>query len=474
MVQPVPVSTPSASPRNADPVVLQSHALDVDQVDSFVTRESQALLESVAHLLQAELVGFVVVEIAMLADDSATVSYDVSLTWPNLEDTEPVSSTERIIVLIGAEEVPEATAVFEHDGKHVSIWRYPFDPQLPSMPAVLMAQGEFSSFSNVELHSYRPMKRAVASMRDQAGNTVFAKLMAPYRVTRTIENHRRLAAHGVHVPTAWPVESSPDVLMTEAVAGVGFSALIEAFVHQPGDTFANEQLGIHDADAVIHAVLEQVERIQRSPVHNGDQRVRPARRQPIRDLSMRVGQIEAIDPSTRPLLTALTERIGTDDDNKNVMVHGDFHPGQLFLQTDGDDVVVNVIDLDDVGFGHPLDDLSHLLAHLLMQQVNLDAARNTGHSNVSHGATDASTPGAQQHQLPWLHALLAHIDARGLNDWELTRRTAAHMVGLVIGSYRAQEMQWRTTMGHQLHFIADLVTAREIPSEMIRKEIVSI
>lgn len=480
MVQPVPLPDSSVSPNGVTSHSLSSEALSTDQVDAFVATESQSLLESVAELLQAELVDFDVVEIAMMANDSATVSYDVLLSWTQLapSSTAPVNSTERIIVLIGADEPPETTAVFEYDGKHVSIWRYPFDPELPSMPSVLLAQNQFAGYSNVELHSYRPMKRAVASMEDEHGNRVFVKLMAPYRVTRTVDNHLRLAEQGVRVPTASLVDDAPDVLLTTGVPGVGFAALIERYVDQQRRATESATSGkpqsyslenrvlagrLGDSDAVMQSVLEQIQRIQAAPIHPENGRVRPARRQPIRDLSMRIGQIETIDPSTRPMLSIINERIGTIDEDKDVMVHGDFHPGQIFLDLepgehpDGD-IVVHIIDLDDVGYGHELDDLSHLLAHLIMHQLNLDRTRWN----------------SEPQQLPWLHALLCYIHDSNLNSWELTRRTAAHLVGLVIGSYRAQELDWRTTLHQQLAFIVDLVQAGELPLEMACEEKVAI
>lgn len=482
MVQPVPLPDSSVSPNGVTSNTLTSEAMSADQVGEFVATESPSLLESVAELLQAELVDFDVVEVAMMANDSATVSYDVSLSWTQLapSSTAPVTSTERIIVLIGADEPPETTAVFEYEDKHVSIWRYPFDPELPSMPSVLMAQNQFAVYSNVELHSYRPMKRAVASMDDERGDRVFAKLMAPYRVARTVDNHQRLAEQGVRVPAASLVDGAPDVLLTTGVPGVGFTTLVEQHVQQWSATEAEEAASpgsppnvslenrvlagrLGDSDAVIRAVLEQIKRIQTAPIHTDSGRVRPARRQPIRDLSMRVGQIETIDPSTRPMLSAITQGIGTSDEDKDVMVHGDFHPGQIFLDLepgenpDGD-IVVHIIDLDDVGYGHRLDDLSHMLAHLIMQQLNLNR-------NMSESGTLT---------LPWLSSLLRYINDHNLNSWELTRRTAAHLVGLVIGSYRAQEMNWRATLHQQLAFIVELVRAGDVPLEMTREEKVAI
>jgi aminoglycoside phosphotransferase (APT) family kinase protein len=83
----------------------------------------------------------------------------------------------------------------------------------------------------------------------------------------------------------------------------------------------------------------------------------------------------------------IARRIGAIERASSVMLHGDFHLGQVILSGDGPVVV----DLDRAGRGHPLSDVGTLLAHLEEAGLGIDEANAFlhGYSEVESGSSFA-------------------------------------------------------------------------------------
>jgi aminoglycoside phosphotransferase (APT) family kinase protein len=113
-------------------------------------------------------------------------------------------------------------------------------------------------------------------------------------------------------------------------------------------------------------------------------------------------------------------------------VHGDFHDDQLLIDDDGR--IVGLLDVDGAGVGRRADDLGTMLAHqTVMQQI-------------------APNPSRARH-LDDLRSVFA--DAVG--DQALASQTAAALIGLATGPYRARETGWEQETVRRLELALELV-----------------
>ena len=135
----------------------------------------------------------------------------------------------------------------------------------------------------------------------------------------------------------------------------------------------------------------------------------------------------ADEPAVLTRLAEVVEALHSVEAGPEEMVpaHGDFYEGQLFVE---DGRVTAVLDIDNAGPGERSDEWATLLAHLSVLALDT-AARET-----ASGYADAVLGHAQQ-----------RVPAE-----QLPQRTAAALLGLAAGPFRAQQRQWPEHTGARL------------------------
>jgi hypothetical protein len=248
------------------------------------------------------------------------------------------------------------------DGMTRRIWRYPSDPDLPALQAVVFPDaarvvldrlGVEATITGLSLVAYRPRKRAVVRVTTVAG-VLFIKIVPPKLFNGVLERHR--AWHDAGMPSPPPVASSPEGLI-----------VLGALVGRPAEE------AVHDLDPSTFATA-------------------------IDDLRMRVGAIRLGVPARpslgdrldwyRDRVTGLAPEFGADLDRAtatatarrgqaephSTTVHGDLHLGQLLTDPLEPARLVGVLDVDTSGFGDPTDDDAALWAHAIVTAERGDAA----------------------------------------------------------------------------------------------------
>lgn len=83
-----------------------------------------------------------------------------------------------------------------------------------------------------------------------------------------------------------------------------------------------------------------------------------------------------LDPEAQDETAARADRLraglAAGDPGSRVPVHGDLHPGNLHVDAAGERIT-GVLDADDLGMGHRVDDWAVLIAHLEAGAVDLGA-----------------------------------------------------------------------------------------------------
>ncbi len=226
------------------------------------------------------------------------------------------------------------------------IWFHPADPHLPALApvaygealSILLARLGIESGDGPALVAYRPGRRAVVRA-GSAVDPVWVKVVRPRRVERIVEAHAALRAAGLPVPEVrgW----APDGILVTANAP-GTPAI---------DAVAS---GALTAETLLDRVDALREAFSAAPLEGAARTSIVARR----------GWYESRLRGRAPRLDALLDGLGCDDETDaaaSVIVHGDLHLGQLFVDPDG--AITGLIDVDTAGVGHPADDVSAFLAH---------------------------------------------------------------------------------------------------------------
>lgn len=249
-------------------------------------------------------------------------------------------------------EPPGMVVIDPADGQAYRVWRYPDDPDLPALPAAVTPEGvqvllgrlgAAATVTGLELVSYRPGRRAV--LRVATGDDgAYLKLVRPDRVAAIVDRHHRLAAAGLPVPgvRAW---SPQGLLVLAALPGVPATGLGAS-----ADVLADRITDLSDRLATVEADW-------------------PARRTPPRAVDWYAAQVAALAPALAATVRALVEVVRTPEVRTPGVVHGDLHLGQLLVDPHDPRRVTGLLDVDTVGPGHRLDDLSGVLAPLLVDPV---------------------------------------------------------------------------------------------------------
>lgn len=298
----------------------------------------------------------------------------------------------------------------------VGVWRWPFDPMLPSL-ADVVTPGRLAALlgrderPDVEVVAFRPTERAVARANFPGGDECYVKVLPPARASAVIDRHRRLAEAGLPVPR---------VLAADPDAGwLAMTAL-------RGDTM---RLRLKDGRGALPTPADLVSLLDRlRAVDLGD--VAPVATR-TGDALAHAAVLAAVLPDQRPLLERLGRALAPAAERAagrvGATVHGDLYEAQLVLDDDG--AVIGLLDIDDVGPGDPIDDLATLVAHLRFREVLASDA-------VSRRRLSSYADALRRRYV-------AVADELGVGSGELDVVTAAVLVGLATGPFRLQRHGWR-------------------------------
>lgn len=347
--------------------------------------------------------------------DRTTASYTARVAWSDGERDETFAASV-------SEGRPDGGLVVTDGDRHIQIWRFPFDPELPGLAAacypssaadLLRGLGLDPDGIRLRVVAYRPRKRAVVEVVS-ARHRLFLKVLRPAVVADVHERHRLLTAAGVAVPRSlgW---SDDGIVVLEPLAGTPLRSALESGATELPDP----------AD-----LLSMLDRL-------------PA---PIADLPARqpwsahaqhyagvvAAAVPALDTHVRGLAqdvtSALTSAPSSSDDGAEP-THGDFYDAQVFVARG---TVSGLLDIDTMGPGRRADDLACLLAHL---------------SVLASGDFPAA-PGARCALEAWTPVFDRRVD-----PVELRVRAAGVVLSLATGPYRAQDPDWETATKHRVDLV---------------------
>ncbi|MGH3937910.1 MAG: hypothetical protein ACRDTG_04630 [Pseudonocardiaceae bacterium] len=135
-----------------------------------------------------------------------TVSYSARVRW-----TDGSMTGETLGASSGP--LPDGVARLSDGNTEIGMWRFPFDPDLPALPAACdyerirqMVAGAGLSVDGdavrLRIRAYRPRRRAVIEVAALGGHRVFVKVVRPHRARGLHERHR-LADAAVPTSLGW-------------------------------------------------------------------------------------------------------------------------------------------------------------------------------------------------------------------------------------------------------------------------------
>lgn len=298
--------------------------------------------------------------------------------------------------------IPDGAAVVEADGEKVGVWVVPHDPALPGLEAavdpdrtrrLLTDLGAEDGPVRVKMRAYRPGRRAVVSV-DGLSERIFLKVVRPKKVEELHENHKFLAAR-LPVPHSLGFSAETGMMALQAMPGLTLREVLEV---------PELALPAPEAVAGLAASLPAppTDKVSKSLIERA-----PA-------LAAMLGRVV---PNHAGRIEEFVDRLGEDDDQDLVPVHGDFYESQLLVDN-GE--LVGLIDVDTYGLGRAGDDPGVMLGHLaLWQTMSAQPAR------VNEFA----------------RSLLSIWDVTH-DPSDIRRRAAATLFSLATGPFRVQTADW--------------------------------
>jgi len=223
------------------------------------------------------------------------------------------------------------------------VWQHPADPHLPALPAAsfadsistLLARGGLTALDAPEMVAYRPGRRAVIRVRSTEG-VVWVKVVPPRRIDRIRESHLACSRAGVPVPRVrfW----SPEGLI-----------VLESAEGRPAT---------HDDAAGLLAEVD----LLRAELG------RVAISRPARGVLQRLDWYsERLPQEGKRLADRIRAELSAAPAPPRVVVHGDLHIGQLFLDEAGR--ISGLIDVDTLGLGDAAEDPAAFLSHAVASAI---------------------------------------------------------------------------------------------------------
>lgn len=380
--------------------------------------QASALLQvAVAHA-GGTLHGASVAQVQHRPGLDLVVRYDAAVSWCGSPPRR-----ETLLAATTAQGAPPGTLPLVAENLEAGVWRYPFDPALPGLAAAVTPAGP----EHLEVVAYRPTRRAVVRVTDPDGTVTYRKVVRPEQVARLVSVHRALADAGVPVPEVVHADEATGSLTLEGLSGDNLR-----------DRLLRSTSGWPAVDQLVGLVATVAE-VDLGPAG------RRARMSLADATAGHARALLALVPAEAARLARLTDAvadIGRPGRDRARTVHGDLYEAQVMVTGDR---VSGLLDLDDVHLGDPLEDAAVALAHLHL----LRPAGTAHRRRLTRYRRD-------------LRAALAAAFAPGGDRAELDRRTAAVLVGLATGSFRAQRRDWRREARRRLALAERVLRAGEM------------
>ncbi|MGH3763054.1 phosphotransferase family protein [Actinophytocola sp.] len=370
-----------------------------------LTGESaRELMVAVLSAVGGRLVEWTATQVAYRPGAATTASYTARVRWADGSVT-----SERLGACSGS--LPDGVARLGDGRTEIGMWRFPFDPALPGLPAAMDLERMRRLLGDAGLgagglprprvRAYRPMRRAVVEVSAPGGARIFVKAVHPRRARRLHERHRVATAAGVAVPASLGWTDDGLVVLTALPGRTLREELITTGANRlDPDRLAGGVVGVLDALPVALATGRRRRTWGQKAPHYAE--VIAGVLPPMADRARRIAA--SVDHDT--------------PEGPDVAVHGDFYESQLMV---ADGRIAGLLDIDTAGRGERLDDAACLLAHLaVLAQIRPDRAEVINR----------------------LGSRLERRFSRDLGRAALARRTAAVVLSLATGPHRVQEAGW--------------------------------
>jgi hypothetical protein len=349
--------------------------------------------------------------------DQASVRYAATVSWAGAA---PV--VETIVAVTHVEGPPAGTLVVAAGDLAVGLFRYPHDPALPGLPiatsplAVARQLQLAGPRVRLAVRTYRPGKRAVIHAREAAagdGPAVprerYLKVVPPAEAGTLRAGLEHLGRHVPvpHVDGSWP---EAGIIALQPLPGRTIREILLA-----GDR--GEVAALPGGEAILDLLGSFPQPAADAPRQRG----------PIPRAAAHAGLLGRLLPDDRERLATLVERIGEPPVGPaTAAVHGDLHVAQLLVEGPR---LAGILDFDDTGRGHRVDDLATMLGHL---------------------ATLAAAAPRRRARIEGYLARLWPAFLAATNEDELRRGAAAAIIGLASGPFRVQQRDWRRRVRDRL------------------------
>ncbi len=360
-----------------------------------------------------------VVEIVHEPGVSCTVTYDVEVRW---QDS---TTTETYVAMTAADGIPEGAAVLEHGDLAVGVWRFPYDPALPALAEVLGGAGWLTAITgtvdSITIKVYRPGRRAVIRVVG-TDRSVVVKLLQGRRGHDAVALHEQLARLHVAVPTVRLADPSRALLVMDALDVDGAALLRDRFVSAP-----LPQIAAFGSAAALAPMLDRLWSV--------DSIERPTRRSPRADAIRQLSTLAAVAPALARRAEALAGRFRQlpAPHMPPRTVHGDLHDGQIVVDDTG--LPTTLLDLDDVGRGHPADDLGSMLGHALTLALVVESTGDTDRAKCIR---------------EWAGGVWALAATFDIPVSDVAIAAAATTAALATGPFRVRESGWQAATSVRL------------------------
>ena len=310
------------------------------------------------------------------------------------------------------------TAETPEDDLIVGVWRWPFDPGLPALESVVGSAAavlhdagvDVGSDADVEVVTYRPIERAVLRVRAGA-RTWYLKAVRPTAAPMVVERHSALLAAGLPVPEVVAADPARGWMLVSELEGPTLRERIKT----------DAEIWIEPAE--LQSLIGRLREVTTLDTE--------AFRSRLVDGPHHASLLAAVLPDGKQRLARLTEHLGAaaarSRTRERGFVHGDLHEAQLVVS---DGRITGLLDIDEAGFGDPVDDIAVPAAQL------------------RHRALTAPN-GARIER--FVDDFLAECHADQHPD-DVAAAMAAVLTGLATAPFRAQTEGWE----HRVSAVLDL------------------
>lgn len=303
-------------------------------------------------------------------------------------------------------------------------WAWPNDPGLPQLPLLLDPQRLAAhlppgcpAVAGVEALRYEPERRATLRCRLADGRVIYGKTFRDDRsaaVLARFEHAWALAAQQAGAAlVAQPLghDAATRCLWLAAAPGA-------PLLQQPPAQVVPALRRVGRALAHLHAMPHSLCTGERSVAHW------------LTEAQRRAAKIGRVSPALGPRVQALADRLAEAaaalPPAPLTLVHGDFHPDQVWLH-EGRPLL---FDFDEFTLGHPMEDLAEFVTRL-QQRGGPEAERQAGVQSLLQAYAEAAPQHWQPRWLHWHRTVQALLQASRafvfqVPDWpaEVSRRLA--------------------------------------------------